>query len=73
MIAVTVIEIPCCPVCFDWMKPVLLFAYPFEGVVWVCLAGHKTLIHGVADDELAPPDFPTAAAISHLAHTIKGD
>ena len=72
MITVALIELPCCPVCFDWMKPVLLFEYPFEGVVWVCMAGHKTLIHGQGHEE-HQPDLPTAAAISHLAHTIKGD
>lgn len=71
MIEIAVLEIPCCPACYDWMRPVLLFVYPFDAVVWICVNGHKTLIHGQAYEE-EMPSLEAAGAISILAHTIGG-
>jgi hypothetical protein len=40
------IEVPCCQFCYDWMRPVMLWAWPVDGVVWLCLNGCGALVQG---------------------------
>ena len=60
--------IPCCQVCFDWMRPTLMIEYPFQGVVWVCLNGCATLTHGHGEE----PDDPDAMFLSGFAKWLAG-
>ena len=60
--------IPCCQVCFDWMRPTLMIEYPFHGVIWVCLNGCATLTHGHGTE----PDDTEAYFLSGFAKWLAG-
>ena len=62
------VHIPCCQVCFDWMRPTLMVEYPFHGVIWVCLNGCAVLAHGRGEE----PDNSGALFFAALARRLAG-
>lgn len=64
------IEIPCCQVCFDWMRPVLLVEYPVTACVWVCTNGCASLMHGFTYEDEEIPEEPMQRTFSLMARKI---
>lgn len=67
----TLIEVPACGVCHDWMFPATLWVWPVDGVCWVCLNGCGSLFKGrlhSPQDEM--PSQADAFAITTISYRV---
>lgn len=46
MIPDSMIVVPSCKRCHDWMLPAMLWVWPVDAVVWICLNGCGAYLHG---------------------------